>query len=91
MNYSLGLVEKLSRHGGSESSRTTSTVASTNISSDPKERSSRSGRDSRILDISGTVPSPQDSTTESRFEEDFGTLVVDDGKSKLTVPGVLLP
>lgn len=86
MNFSLGLVKELSGQGGSESSRTASTAASTNIVGDPEERSSRSGSDSRILDISGTVSSPQDSTAELQFEEDFGTLVVDNGKSKFTAP-----
>jgi hypothetical protein len=86
MSSSLGLVKELSGQGGSESSRIASTAASTNIAGDAEERSSRSGSDSRILDIVGSVSSPQDSTTGSRFEENFGTLVVDDGKSKFIVP-----
>jgi hypothetical protein len=75
-----GLVKELSGQGESESPRGAST--NTNFVGDVEERSSHSGSDSRIPDVSGSVSSRQDSVTESRFEEDFGTLVIDDGKSR---------
>ena len=85
MNASLGLVKELRRQGENEGSGVASTAASSSLVGGIEERLPDLRSDSRIVDSSGSVSNPHGSTTESRLETDFGSLVVDDGKSESTM------